>query len=168
MLLRKVTDRFVVAAQARSESGGRFSIILPATISTNSNTTRRFDREWIVLIECGPTPIAADSSSCIIQTVSVARNAGRDRSVFEACIYSLQGDVRPWENRIVLFRSSGCFGGSNTPAKRGNHHQEQEQSEPTHVTKSEYNTAAVWSTEIRHFGANMFWYVPARTRPCLY
>jgi len=59
---------------------------------------------------------------------------------FAALIYSLLSDVPLGKNRIIAFRSGGCFVESDERAKRGNHKQTQQQSELTHVTKSEYIT----------------------------
>ena len=94
-------------------------------------------------------------------------NAGRNKAGPEACIYRLQSDVTLREHRLVLFHSGGHCGGSDDPAKCGNHQQAQEESEPTHVTELGYSAALLSSTEIAHFGTNMFWCVPARARHCL-
>ena len=167
MLLREVIDRFVETDQTRTEVGGRFSTTLPAAMSMNSNSTRRLDRERITLVECAPETIAADSSSWANQTVSLMRMLATRlalKPVFTAsrvtCVLG-----RP---RFVLFHSGECFGGPDDPAKRGNHQQAEEQSEPTHGTKLGYSAAVLSSTEIAHFGTNMFWCVAARTRPCLH
>ena len=133
----------------------------------NSNSTRRLDRERITLVECAPETIAADSSSWANQASVPHANAGNQAGL-EARIYGLQSEVWIGKPRFVLFHSGECFGGPDDPAKRGNHQQAQEQSEPTHGTKLGYSAAVLSSTEIAHFGTNMFWYVPAKTRRCLH
>ena len=68
-----------------------------------------------------------DNPSCVLRA-----NAGRNWAGLEACIYGLQRDVLLRKNRTALFRSGEGFGGYDDPAKRGNHQQAQEQSEPQH------------------------------------
>src|SRR5438477_4438869 len=92
-------------------------------------------------------------------------NAGHIQAGLEAYIYSLQSEVCLGKHRFVLFRGGERCGGSDDPAKCDNHQQAQEESEPTHVTELGHSAVVLSSIEIAHFGTNMFWCVPARTRP---
>ena len=97
-----------------------------------------------------------------------ASHAGAEPCSSEACICGLLSDLRLGMHCITRFRSSQCFDRTDGPAQRGNQQPAQDEGELTHVTRTEYNTSVHWSTEIRHFGTNTFWYDLAVAGPCGY